>query len=271
MNLIWSKDYEVGDFWTRTELPILSTEPFQIVLEAVAGNGYAGDIAIDDVSFTTGCVLSNVDLVTVTTPIPTSTTANPCEAHNQFMCLENRQCIDRSKVCDFTVDCPTPGGSDEAECGTCTFDDKNGTYCGWKDFSYGTLQWNLVHGSTVDGPSGDHTTGTGFYMAVAASSFYNFASKRTPAIGPTGYECQLKFWYYMDVDDASSYAQIVVYKRDEAYNFTGFVFIDGVSEGSGSQWKQATINLGEHAERFAIGRVFVFSTCFFSLLNFLSL
>ncbi|CAF4253279.1 unnamed protein product, partial [Rotaria magnacalcarata] len=93
MNLIWTKNTEVGDFWDRADLALFNNQPFQIVLEAVVGDGFAGDIAIDDTSFTTSCILSNINLPTDTTPVPTTTTPNQCVANGQFMCVENGQCI----------------------------------------------------------------------------------------------------------------------------------------------------------------------------------
>ena len=255
MQKIWSKDYEVGDYWTRTELNIFLVDPFQVVLEAVAGPGYAGDIAIDDTSFTPGCVPANVELVSVTTPVPAPTTPNPCAVNNQFMCVEDGQCIDQEKVCDFKVDCPMPGGSDEAECGTCTFDSNtNGTLCGWKDYSYSAVTWNLATGPTNFGPSADHSTGNGFYIAVQTNEFFSFASLRTPAIGPAGFECQMKFWYYLEVNQPSTYAKISAFLRRQQDNFTSFQFISHVDEPTGSQWKQGVVNIGHRGERFAIGR-----------------
>jgi hypothetical protein len=251
MNKVWSKDFEVGDFWSRADVRIFVGQPFQVVLEAIVGNGHLGDIAIDDTSFTPGCVLANVELVTVTTPVPPTTTPNPCAANNQFMCIENRQCIDKEKVCDFKIDCPS-GGSDEAECGTCTFDNNNGTLCGWKDYSFANVVWELTTGPTNLGPSGDHTTGNGFYVAIPPSDFYSLASLRTGAIGPSGIECQLKFWYYMDYNRPDD-SRISVYIRRQSNNFTNFVFIERIDESSGPQWKQAVINIGHRAERFAIG------------------
>ena len=250
MRKIWSKDFEVGDFWTRTALDIIIGQPFQVVLETVIGDGYLGDISIDDTSFTPGCVLGNVDLVTVTTPVPGTTTPNPCAANNQSMCLENNQCIDQEKVCDFKVDCP--GGSDEANCGTCTFDNNNGTSCGWKDYSYGSLMWSLRTGATIAGPSGDHTTGNGFYMAVPKRDLYGFSSMRTPLIGPAGIECQLKFWYYMDYDSSQDSSRISAYYRP-ASNIDSFTFITSITESTGPQWKQAFINIGHRTTQFAIG------------------
>lgn len=254
MNKIWSKEMSVGDYWVRTDLDLALNEPFQVVLEAIAGNGYGGDIAIDDTSFTPGCVPSNVELVSVTTPVPSPTTPNPCAVNNQFRCLENGQCIPKEKVCDFKVDCPTPGGSDEAECGACTFDgNNNGTLCGWKDYSYGSAEWKLETGPYSFGPSGDHTTGSGFYMAVPTSDFFQFASLRTPPIGPTGFECQFKFWYYMDSDPSVDMSKIAAYIRREADNFVGFIFLTTISEPTGPQWKQAVVSIGHRDERISIG------------------
>lgn len=253
MQKIWSKDYEAGDYWVRTDVQLLVSRPFQVVLEAIAGGGSAGDIAIDDTSFTPSCTLADVELVSVTTPLP-STTPNPCIANNQFMCLENGQCIDQDKVCDFKVDCPTPGGSDEAECGTCTFDENNnGSLCGWKDHSYGSLVWSLTTGSTDLGPNGDHTNGSGFYVAVQKDTVYNFASMRTPTIGPTGFGCQMKFWYYLDIPSTPSISHISVYIRKQADNFTLFTFLSRVDEPTGTQWKEAVVNIGHRGERFSIG------------------
>lgn len=253
MSKIWSRDYEAGDYWVRADLGLLVSRSFQVVIEAIAGDGSAGDISIDDTSFTPSCRLGNVELVSVTTPIPSPTTPNPCEINNQFMCLENGQCIDRDKVCDFKVDCPMPG-SDEAECGTCSFDgSNNGSLCGWKERSYGDLVWSLATGQTDSGPSSDHTTGTGFYVAVPKTSSYNFASIQTPAMGPTSFECQMKFWYYLNLESTPSISHISVYIRKQADNFTLFTFITRLDDDTEDQWQEGIVNIGHRGERFAIG------------------
>ncbi|CAF4949732.1 unnamed protein product, partial [Rotaria magnacalcarata] len=252
MNLIWTKNTEVGDFWDRADLALFNSQPFQIVLEAVVGDGFAGDIAIDDTSFTTSCILSNINLPTDTTPVPTTTTPNQCVANGQFMCVENGQCIGKEKVCDFKIDCPTPGGSDEAQCGSCTFDNNNGTLCGWKDFSFSDLEWVLATGNTNMGPPSDHTTGNGFYITVPPTDFFRFASIRSPIIGPAGIECQLRFWYYMNYDASVDSSRISVYIRNEDDDFNSFLFIESIDDSSGPQWKPAIVNIGRHTQRFAI-------------------
>jgi hypothetical protein len=253
VNKIWSKDFEIGDFWTRADLKLTLNEPFQIVLEAVVGDGYAGDIAIDDTSFTPGCVLANVDLITVTTPDPVVTTPNPCEANGQFMCLENNECINQTLVCDFKIDCPIPGGSDEANCGICTFDNDDSTLCGWKDHSYSEVEWKRTQGAIKYGPSGDHTTGNGFYIAVESSDSYNFASIRSPTVGPSGIACQLRFWYYMDFDADTDYSHISAYYRTLESGFDSFSFLNDFTESTGPMWKQGSINIESRNERFSIG------------------
>ena len=256
MNQLFSKSGEIGDYWVRGEVNLIIGQPFQVVLEAVVGDGYAGDIAIDDTSFTAGCIPSNVNLVTVTTAKPSPTTPNPCAANGQFMCLENNQCINQTKVCDFVVDCPRPGGSDEANCGTCNFDgsNNNGTLCGWKDYSYGELEWQLTKGPVNLGPSGDHTTGNGYYVYVPEYDWYGLASLRTPKLGPSGLECQLKFWYYMNHDDEDDYSRIAIYFRTEENGFSSFTLINDITDSTGPQWKQATIRLGSKNTRFTIGK-----------------
>lgn len=46
----------VGDFYERAEIQLYQSFDFQVVLEAVVGDGYQGDIAIDDVTFTPDCI-----------------------------------------------------------------------------------------------------------------------------------------------------------------------------------------------------------------------
>ena len=45
------------DFWRRAEVAISSPSEFEIVIEGIRGSSYAGDISIDDVSLTPGCLV----------------------------------------------------------------------------------------------------------------------------------------------------------------------------------------------------------------------
>ena len=58
-NRLFSKTNEVGDYWSRIDIQIRETQPFQIVIEGVVGTSYLGDIAVDDVTFSYGCKIDN--------------------------------------------------------------------------------------------------------------------------------------------------------------------------------------------------------------------
>eukprot|EP00058_Branchiostoma_floridae_P027396 XP_002612887.1 hypothetical protein BRAFLDRAFT_227876 [Branchiostoma floridae] len=65
---------EQGDAWLRRNVLLNSQEPFQVILEGVVGLGVAGDISIDDVTFTEGCrPYAGTVAPPTTTPLPTTT------------------------------------------------------------------------------------------------------------------------------------------------------------------------------------------------------
>lgn len=45
-----------GAMWHRMEVSLDSTAAYRIIIQANIGDGSAGDIAIDDITFTPGCV-----------------------------------------------------------------------------------------------------------------------------------------------------------------------------------------------------------------------
>ena len=45
------------DFWRRAEVAISSASEFEVVIEGVRGSSFSGDISIDDVSLTSGCLV----------------------------------------------------------------------------------------------------------------------------------------------------------------------------------------------------------------------
>lgn len=65
-----------GDVWRRYESSLLfMPTPFQIVIEATVGASYQGDIAIDDLSFTPGCIIEATTTLNPTGfTVPTSIT-----------------------------------------------------------------------------------------------------------------------------------------------------------------------------------------------------
>ena len=85
----------------------------QVILEAEIGSGFAGDIAIDDVSFD-GCLDYQGTLPTAIPTTPTITTTTICK-QTEFWCIKDMKCIDRKKKCDYRQDCSD--GQDEDHCG----------------------------------------------------------------------------------------------------------------------------------------------------------
>jgi len=52
--LMWQKSGEQGNQWREANIDLGYADEFQVVLNAVVGRGYQGDIAVDDVTFTDG-------------------------------------------------------------------------------------------------------------------------------------------------------------------------------------------------------------------------
>ncbi|XP_043916261.1 MAM domain-containing glycosylphosphatidylinositol anchor protein 1 [Protopterus annectens] len=51
---VWTLSKNQGNRWKQANIPIIPSTPFQIVFEAIRGDGYEGDIAIDDITVTKG-------------------------------------------------------------------------------------------------------------------------------------------------------------------------------------------------------------------------
>ncbi|XP_033751986.1 MAM and LDL-receptor class A domain-containing protein 1-like [Pecten maximus] len=272
MKIIWQKAGNVGDFFERVDIPIFETNPFQVVIEGVTGQGYQGDIAVDDLSMTPGCIPATTPLVTGT-PGPV-TTPGPC-GNGSFSCPG--RCINQNQVCDFISQCSD--NSDEANCGTCTFETNQ---CGWSDASSGRYNWHRFQGVSpgtggprgdhttnspngtggprgdhttnspngkyvspgTGGPRGDHTTNSpnGYYMLVEGSSgtFYSRARMSTVVLGPTAPSCQVQFFYHM-YGIAAGNIQLSVVNSKRPTDSTVIWYKTG-NQGNG--WKQATADIG---------------------------
>ena len=170
----------MGDYWQHESLLISENTAFQIVIEGVVGNGYLSDIGIDDTSFSDNCILNNSIPITTVATQPPTTTASPC-ATGMFKCKSTAECIPMSKVCDFDFDCEDK--SDEAECGTCTFESG---MCGWYDSSYDNeSKWTIKQAPSVwsTGPQIDHTTNStsGSFLVAESTEYYDTAI----LLGPT--------------------------------------------------------------------------------------
>jgi hypothetical protein len=77
--VLFTKSGNSGQQWLRAIVPTPEQRPFQFVIEGQVGKGNEADIAIDDVSFSEGCIKSNQLAITITTgkPITSPKTDSP--------------------------------------------------------------------------------------------------------------------------------------------------------------------------------------------------
>ncbi|XP_010214254.1 PREDICTED: MAM and LDL-receptor class A domain-containing protein 1 [Tinamus guttatus] len=258
--LLWYKFGNQGNRWIRQTLHINSSKPFQILVEGTIGDGFTGDIGIDDLSFLS-CTLYNGTLPAIsTTPagtsVPITLPMNNC-TEEEFVCRASGNCIQMTKKCDFRPDCSDK--SDEASCAMemCNFEDKS--LCGWYQaaleatsetdsihstniFSWGLGRGaNLFPGEEKNSPSVDHTTftGEGWYLFAdsSAGKFGQTADIATPVISLTGPKCKMVFWNYMS---GATVGSLQVHSKSG--NITSKLWAQSGSQGA--QWNRAEVFLG---------------------------
>ncbi|XP_022097778.1 MAM and LDL-receptor class A domain-containing protein 1-like isoform X1 [Acanthaster planci] len=234
---LWSKSGEIGDFYERAEITLGWTNPFQVIIEATVGNGIYGDIAIDDTSFTPGCVAYSGELPVVGTspwqPVPTTP---PLCQPDEFACGSGT-CVSLSSVCDGTNDCAD--GSDEANCGNCNFESDQ---CAWLAIDNGRYRWTRQQAgstSSAAAPSTDHTSGTGYFMFVDSTNgtFQTSAILQSPTLGSVGARCEMNFWYHLRGSNAGALVAIVY---QGVVQDTSVVY----SGDTNNQWQQGTLSVG---------------------------
>lgn len=83
---LWTKSGNQGNRWIKASADLVSAVPYQVIIEAVAGRSWTGDIAVDDITLT-NCP-----------PVPTPTPMPPCSPSTEFtpfrsVCYPLRECI----------------------------------------------------------------------------------------------------------------------------------------------------------------------------------
>ena len=134
--------------------------------------------------------------------------------------------------------------SDIVEAGTgpaLDVDFEAGLPADWIQDTGDDFDWTWDAGGTPSsntGPSGDHTTGTGYYMFTESSANYlHTANLLTPALNVTAMGApNLVFWYHM-------YGEAM-----------GTLNID-VSEDGGTNWTNAWTESGDHGDVWLMGSV----------------
>ncbi|XP_063269590.1 MAM and LDL-receptor class A domain-containing protein 1 [Prinia subflava] len=258
--LLWYKFGNQDNRWIRQTLFIRSSKPFQILVEGTVGDGFTGDIGLDDVSFL-GCTLYNGNLPTISTTtsgtsVPATLPVNDC-TEEEFVCRASGHCIQMIQKCDFRPDCSDK--SDESACvmEVCDFEDKD--LCGWHQpaleqvsGNYSkhikkTFKWQLGRGANLypeqeeHCPLTDHTTCTeeGWYLFADSSNgeFGHTADIVTPLISLTGPRCKIIFWNHMNGSTIGSLEVLC-----KSSNKTSKLWTQSGSQGP--QWNRAEVFLG---------------------------
>ncbi|XP_075684387.1 MAM and LDL-receptor class A domain-containing protein 1 [Rhinoderma darwinii] len=252
--LLWQSFGNKGNRWLKKIIFINSSLPFQLSITGMVGDGFTGDIAIDDISFS-NCILHRGALPTWSPiPLQTSTQAT-LPVHNcsedEHVCRSSGHCIPVTKLCDFREDCLD--GSDEGNCVSeyCNFE--NGSLCNWfqpgltafrRDtaFQWTVGQGNSIHpGEESHRPLMDHTTSTeeGWYLYADSSNgeFGHTTHITTPLISHTGPKCKLTFWSYMNGGTVGSLQVLIklVFVTYEVWFQSG---------KQGARWRRAEVYLG---------------------------
>ncbi|CAL8312591.1 unnamed protein product [Merluccius merluccius] len=222
-----------GNYWQRREVALASPTDFQVEFEGKVGRNPKGDICLDDIVFSPGCLLASPAETTVTTPLPPTGT---CVAG--LLPCSNGCCVSKDQLCDFRDDCGD--GSDEVHCGTsCSLE---ADLCGWQSSLADTLNWTLGTGTPHSiRPPNDHTLHTqhGHFLYLASTPVGlqgDKAHMRSSVWRVSGPLCRLSFWYYIS-HDASGTIRLLV-KTEEALQE-----VWRSPEELGSSWRRAEVRL----------------------------
>ncbi|KAM9501604.1 MAM and LDL-receptor class A domain-containing protein 1 [Clarias gariepinus] len=182
-----------GNYWIRQEVPLFSKENFQVMFEGKMGRNGMGDISIDDITFSPGCLFNNDPKINL--PDPPNVDFCPLG----LLRCDNGNCYKPEHLCDFIDNCGD--NSDEKNCGTsCTFEDGR---CGWKSSHADNFDLILGTGSAQSiRPPYDHTlmNENGHFLYLAATPVGLKGDKahiRSFVYKESSATCKLAFWYYI--------------------------------------------------------------------------
>uniref|UniRef100_A0A8C4F4A5 MAM domain-containing protein n=1 Tax=Dicentrarchus labrax TaxID=13489 RepID=A0A8C4F4A5_DICLA len=233
LHLLLNLTGDQGNYWQMKEIPLSSTGDFQVMFEGKVGRSPKGDICLDDITFSPGCLLASSAAVEDNTPPPP---AGTCPSG--LLLCDNGQCFTPGQSCDFTDDCGD--GTDEKDCGTsCSFE--NGR-CGWKSSLADNFDWTLGVGSIKSiRPPYDHTLmdESGHFVYLEATPVGLKGDKahlRSSVWKESSAICKLSFWYYISHKASGTIRLLIKTENDlrEVWNKTGH---------QGNKWNRAEIPL----------------------------
>ncbi|XP_043921445.1 MAM and LDL-receptor class A domain-containing protein 1 [Protopterus annectens] len=230
--LLFNLSRSQGNFWQRKEILLQSKDDFKVVFLGQLGPTGKGDIALDDISFSNGCIPSF-------SLFPGEDTSSPTGScpHGYLTC-QNGRCYRPEQSCDFVNDCGD--NTDEKECGTsCDFERG---MCGWKNSLADNFDWILGVGSfqslrpTVDHTHGDENGHFLFLEATPLGLKGDKAHLRSSKWKESGTFCTMTFWYYITAKVTGLIRVLVKTERSlsEVWSKTG---------NHGDEWHIAEVSL----------------------------
>ncbi|MCO6439031.1 MAG: S8 family serine peptidase [Phycisphaerae bacterium] len=243
---VWSLSGNQGNTWYQANISLdaYAGSTIRVRFIGTRGSSYTGDIAIDDIA---------VDASGM--PCTSDPECDDGDACTVDACVGN-VCQNAPISCDDGNDCTIDscvGGVCVNECpvSVAAFPDAEDFEAGFGDWSNtisDDIDWTRNSGGTPSsgtGPSGDHTTGSGWYMYVEASS-PNYPSMIAILDGPcvdltgsTG--ASLSFWYHML---GSAVGTLSLEASEDCNSWTTLWSLSG---DQGSLWQQANVDLSAYA------------------------
>ncbi|XP_074478784.1 MAM and LDL-receptor class A domain-containing protein 1 isoform X2 [Sebastes fasciatus] len=233
LHLLLNLTGDHGNYWQMREIPLSHNGDFQVMFEGKVGRSGKGDICLDDIIFSPGCLLASSSRVEDITPPPPAGSCPP-----GFLPCENGRCFNAGQSCDFTDDCGD--GTDEKDCGTsCSFESG---CCGWKSSLADNFDWTLGTGSVNSiRPPYDNTLldESGHFVYLEATPVGLKGDKahiRSSVWKESSPICKLSFWYYISHKAIGTIRLLIKTENDlwEAWNKTGH---------QGNKWNQVEIPL----------------------------
>nr|XP_037284195.1 MAM and LDL-receptor class A domain-containing protein 2-like [Rhipicephalus microplus] len=229
--------------WHKVDAALSCTNDFQVVLDGWP----EGSIAIDDVSFTTDCLISQSSLV------PTISPGNTCNSETEFTCKDN-SCVLKELFCDFKSDCPF--GSDEAQCpSSCTFEQDE---CGWGSPNLpNRVVWRSFTAMEAterikNSPDSDVTknSSSGSYLLFYVADDSNKIDRPIKMFSPTFQQstpnCKISFYHWLTIPLLHVRLLVV------ADGFEEILLWERTSKQLAKSWVLESIGVGRRSGRFRL-------------------
>ncbi|KAF5896237.1 apical endosomal glycoprotein, partial [Clarias magur] len=220
---VWERGGSLGDLWVKAEIEFVVNSPFQILFVAAIRDQAYGGIAVDDITLSPDCRLSNGSVPPEYFPKP-----------------PKKPCAEASKICDFNLDCTNR--DDEVQCGDFSYEQGSK---GWTDTSIGIQGWRLMNDTS--------TTDVFLYVAKAAGQQRTEAQTRTPLLGPSGPACTLNFFYSLTGNN-THIGEISVIVVDSVLGFLPrlWEFAGRTGENQSESWIKEEVYIGARDHRFQL-------------------